>query len=262
MIRAACLSLAVLFAAPAFAQSPPAPQRDWELTLGAAAAFVPDYEGSNDHKVRALPYVDASYKDTVFLRGTALGANVVSINGPRPGDGIKIGPLIRYGFGRDEGDNEALRGLGDIDDAVELGGFARYTAGPWLADLQAVKDVAGGHGGVLVDAGIGWRAAITPRWRTTLRAHATWADETHMQTVFGISAAQSARSGLRQHEAGSGFKDVGLSATLAFAVTDSWLLIGRAGYSRLLGDAADSPIVADKGSADQLSGMLTIAYRF
>ena len=260
MIRAASLLLAILLAGPANAQTPP--QRDWDLTIGAAAAFVPDYEGSDDRKVRALPYVDASYKDTIFFRGTALGANLVSVNGPRPGDGLKIGPLIRYGFGREEGDNAALRGLGDIDDAIELGAFARYTTGPWHVDLQAVKDVAGGHGGVLVDAGVGWRLALTPRWRTTLRAHATWADETHMQNVFGISAAQSARSGLRRHEAGSGFKDVGLSASLSFAVTDNWLLIGRAGYSRLLGDAADSPIVADKGSADQLSGMLTIAYRF
>lgn len=260
MIRAASLLLAAVLAFPATAQTPP--PRDWEMTLGAAALYAPDYEGSDDHKVRALPYVDASYKDTVFFRGTTLGANLVSVNGPRPGDGLKIGPLIRYGFGREEGDNEVLRGLGDIDDAIELGGFARYSAGPWLADLQVAKDVAGGHEGVLVDAGIGWRATLSPRWRTTLRAHATWADETHMQNVFGISAAQSARSGLRRHEAGGGFKDVGLSASLAFAVTENWLLIGRAGYSRLLGDAADSPIVADKGSADQLSGMLTIGYRF
>ena len=152
MIRAASLLLAVVLAFPATAQTPP--QRDWAMTIGAAAAYVPDYEGSDDHKVRALPYVDASYKDTVFFRGTTLGANLVSVNGPRPGDGLKIGPLIRYGFGRDEGDNEALRGLGDIDAAIELGGFARYSAGPWLADLQVAKDVAGGHEGVLVDAGI------------------------------------------------------------------------------------------------------------
>lgn len=260
MIRAASLLLAAGLAFPATAQTPP--PRDWQMTLGAAALYAPDYEGSDDHKVRALPYVDASYKDTVFFRGTTLGANLVSVNGPRPGDGLRIGPLIRYGFGRDEGDNEALRGLGDIDAAIELGVFARYSAGSWLADLQVAKDVAGGHEGVLVDAGIGWRQALSPRWRTTVRAHATWADETHMQNVFGISAAQSARSGLRRHEAGGGFKDVGLSASLSYALTENWLLIGRAGYSRLLGDAADSPIVADKGSADQLSGMLTIGYRF
>ena len=143
-----------------------------------------------------------------------------------------------------------------------------------LADVEAacrveavrlglgVEFAQSNHEGVLVDAGIGWRQALSPRWRTTLRAHATWADETHMQNVFGISAAQSARSGLRRHEAGGGFKDVGLSASLSYALTENWLLIGRAGYSRLLGDAADSPIVADKGSADQLSGMLTIGYRF
>ena len=41
-----------------------------------------------------------------------------------------------------------------VDLAIEAGSFVAYSAGPLLADLTLVKDVAGGHDGVLADAGI------------------------------------------------------------------------------------------------------------
>jgi outer membrane protein len=269
MIRVTLLSVLVAAAATsAFAQAPivappaPAPARDWSLTIGGSLGYVPKYEGSSDYEFRALPYVDANYKDVVFVRGLAAGVNLLNIKGPRAGDGLRMGPIVRYGFGREESDHEALRGLGDIDDAIEAGAFASYTAGPFLLDLQLVKDVGDGHDGVLADAGIAWRAAISPRMRSTFRASATWANDTYMQNVFGISPAQSARSGMRVHDAGAGFKDIGLSITLAYGLTEHWSVSGRVGYSRLLGDAADSPIVADRGAKNQVGTFLTVAYGF
>lgn len=245
----------------AAAQTAPA-ARDWQVSLGGAAMFLPDYEGSNEYKARALPFIDANYRDLVFLRGTTLGANLINVKGPRPGDGLKIGPLIRYGFGRDEGDNDALRGLGDIDHSVELGAFARYSSGPWSTGVNVAKDVADGHGGLLAEIEAGYGVALSPRLRGSVRVSATWADETYMQTVFGVSPSQSARSGLRRYEASSGFKDAGLSFSLGYAVTEQWTVSGRVGYARLLGDAADAPITADRGSADQFSTGVTLGYRF
>jgi outer membrane protein len=264
MIRAALLVVLVSAATAASAQAPVVapPQRDWSLSLGGTVGFVPKYEGASNYEIRALPYVDASYRDVFFVRGLAAGANLLSIRGPRPSDGLRMGPIIRYGFGREESDDAALRGLGDIDDAIEAGAFVSYTSGSWLADLQLVKDVASGHDGVLADAGIAWRAAISPRTRLTFRASTTWADETYMRNVFGISPTQSARSGLRTHEAGAGFKDVGLALTLAYGLTQNLSVSGRVAYSRLLGDAADSPIVADRGAKNQVGTFATVAYGF
>lgn len=264
MLRTALAILLASIATAASAQAPvvPTPQRDWQLTLGGTVGVVPKYEGSSNYELRPLPYIDASYKDLIFVRGLAAGANLVTVRGPRPGDGLRMGPILRYGFGREESDDEALRGLGDIDDAIEIGAFASYSSGPWVADLQLVKDVAGGHEGVLADAGIAWRTGITPRMRLTVRASTSWADDTHMQNVFGISAAQSARSGLPVHDAGSGFKNVGLALTLGYGLTQNWSVSGRVGYSRLVGDAADSPIVEDRGAKNQVSTFLTLAYEF
>jgi len=264
MSRATLVALLLLASTPALAQGPVVapPQRDWQLTLGGSVGFVPKYQGSGNYELRALPYVDAAYKEIVFVRGLAAGANLVNVRGPRPGDGLRMGPILRYGFGREESDDAALRGLGDIDDAIEAGAFVSYSAGPFLADLTLVKDVADGHDGVLADAGIAWRVPLSPRMRGSVRASTTWADDTYMGNVFGISAAQSARSGMRTHNAGAGIKDVGLAFSLSYGLTESWSVSGRVAYSRLLGDAADSPIAADRGAKNQVGTFLTVAYGF
>lgn len=264
MLRAALAAVLFSAATSAFAQAPVVapPQRDWSLSLGGSLGYVPKYEGSSNYKLRALPYVDANYKDVVFVRGLAAGANLLRISGPRPSDGLRMGPIVRYGFGREESDDEALRGLGDIDNAIEAGAFASYSAGPVGADLTVVKDLASGHDGVLADAGIAWRGNISPRMRSSVRASTTWANGTYMSNVFGISPVQSARSGMRVHDADAGFKDVGLSLSLSYGVTQNWSVSGRVSYSRLLGDAADSPIVADRGAKNQVGTFLTVAYGF
>lgn len=55
--------------------------------LGAGGLFQPDYEGSDDYEVTPLPLLMVNYRDLVFLRGPMLGANVLTLQGPRPGDG-------------------------------------------------------------------------------------------------------------------------------------------------------------------------------
>jgi outer membrane scaffolding protein for murein synthesis (MipA/OmpV family) len=83
-----------------------------------------------------------------------------------------------------------------------------------------------------------------------------------MDSFFGIDGAQSAASGLEPFEAEAGLKDVGLSLRLNYGLTERWSILASGEYRRLLGDAADSPIVADEGSADQLQSFVALGYRF
>lgn len=240
----------------------PLPQKTWDVSIGVGAAFVPDYEGSNDYEVRPLPEVALSYRDIVFLRGTSVGANAVTITGTKPGDKLQVGPLARYRFGRDQDDNDALHGLGDVDSSVEVGGFARYTHGGLGLDLTAVQDVADGHEGALVEAGLGYRMPVAAKWQASLRASTSWASDKYMESYFGVSPAQAARRGGDSYDAGAGFKDAGLSAGLEYAITSTLSIGGRVGYTRLLGDAADSPMVDKDGSADQVTTSISTRYRF
>jgi len=45
-----------------------------------------------------------------------------------------------------------------------------------------------------------------------------------------------------------------------FSFSENWHLSGGVVYTRLLGDAADSPVVDDRGSKDQIFAGLGIAY--
>ena len=235
---------------------------DWTVSLGAGASYAPDYEGSDDYKVRPIPDVSVNYRDLVFLQGMTIGANALTVNGAKSGNKLQVGPLVRYRGGRDEGDNSALRGLGDVNDSIEAGGFIRYGLGPLQADLTVTQDVAGGHKGMLAETGLGYKIAVTPKLQGRLRASTTWASDKYMQTYFGISPIQALHSGRKTFDAGAGFKDAGLSASLDYALTDHWGIGGRLGYTRLLGDAADAPIVKTDGSADQFSSALSLRYRF
>jgi len=234
----------------------------WSVVVGGGGAYAPDYEGSDDYEFQPFPFVSIVYDDFIFIEGTALGINLLDFEGPLGDDRIKAGPIARYGFGRDEDDNNALDGLGDVDDSIEVGGFLKYQVGIWSAGLTVVQDVGGGHDGLLAEASTGISVPLTEELRSSIEASTSWADSNYMDTYFGISSAQSAKSGLDQFDADAGFKDVAVTLGLDYMLTESIGLSGRAQYKRLLGDAASSPIVEDEGSADQFFGGLFLTYRF
>lgn len=232
---------------------------DWQVALGAGAIYKPDYQGSDDYEVRAAPYLSVNWRDIVFLRGPALGVNAIRLD-----SGFKAGALLRYQFllERDEDDNEALRGLGDIDGAVDAGVFASYETGPWSMGLTLYQDISDTYDGSMAEFEFGYGVPLGERFRFEIEASTTWGDDDYMQTYFGITPEQSAASGLREYEAEGGFKDAGLTFGLNYRLTGHWLLSGRLAYERLLGDAADSPIVADEGSENQTSLAVFLGYRF
>ncbi|MCH2393059.1 MipA/OmpV family protein [Oceanibaculum sp.] len=235
---------------------------DWDIRLGGGGLVRPEYEGSDEYKVSALPVLMVNYRDMVFLHGTTLGANALTLQGPNPGDKLQVGPLVRYRFGRDQDDSDDLRGMGDIDGAVELGGFISYSTGPWSAGLTLFRDVSDAHDGMTAELSAGHRMQLGPKLMLRSEISTTWADDNYMQAYYGVTGVQSARSGMRQYQAESGFQDAGITFDLDYLLTENWSITGRVGYKRMLGDAADSPLVADLGSEDQFSTGLYITYKF
>lgn len=80
-----------------------------------------------------------------------------------------------------------------------------------------------------------------------------------MDTFFGVTRAQSLRSGLQTFDPGAGFKSVSAKIGTDIAVTPDWTLDASVGYSRLIGDAADSPLVS---SADRYEGRIGLSRSF
>jgi len=193
-----------------------------------------------------VPSVEASYKGIVNL-SVQDGLTVSAIDR----GGFRAGPLVRYGFGRSRSDNKrVLKGLANVGDAVEVGGFASYTLGEWELGLDVAYDVAGGHGGVVGEAGLTWSSSFGPLI-VAAGPSLTLADQRYQSSFFGVSELESRRSGLSRHDADGGLQNVGLNAILIYPLTDRLSMVGLAGYARLLGDAADSPVVDEEGSPNQ-----------
>ena len=235
----------------------PALAQQW--TIGGVAVVKPTYEGSDDYEVVGAPIIFPNF-------GGASGN--FAFNGLDDiryrflnHQGFEAGVLGGYTFGRDEDDGDLLRGIGDVDGGLILGGYVGYRVGPALFDVSYHHVATGDDSGYYLRIGGTVEQRLSPTVKMKLRAGTTYADSSYMDSYFGISAAQSANSfaNLAQYAADDGFKDVFVNANMKIDLTQRWSLLAGAGYKHLIGDAADSPIVE---SESQFSGSLGLTYKF
>lgn len=233
------------------------------VTIGAAAVTVPKYEGSEETYLAAVPIFRLS-----SLSGTGAFGGVSRFEARGLDDlsyalfrsnGFELGPLAGYRLGRDDEDARRLRGLGDIDGGLVAGVFAKYGMGPFFVRGSLHHGLTGDDTGTVYRLGAGSRHRLSERLIVKSDLTLDIADDTYMRTYFGVSAVQSARSGLRVHETGAGAKSANVTLGAEYALTRDWTIHVSAGYTRLLGDAADSPIVE---ATDRLDGRLGLSYSF
>ena len=236
-----------------------------DVTVGLGAMYSPDYEGSDDYETSPVPLIDITVNDRFrfsTLNGVEATAQVLASQGFEGHVGLG------YSMGRDTADNVALGGLGNIDSSatfIASMSYALMQNGPselaFALDIES--ELNGNRKGTTVGLGVDYRLPIaSQRTSVTLSAGSTWADDKYMASTFGITAAQSAASvaGLSTHSAAAGFKDVSLGVNMTYQLGDRMALVGNVGFSRLLKDAAASPLVKTHGSKDQSSAALGVVY--
>ncbi|MGE0483902.1 MAG: MipA/OmpV family protein [Gammaproteobacteria bacterium] len=227
----------------------------WGLRLGLLGAVGPDFEGASAYEADAVPLLRVNWRDRVVFRGRSLDLNAVLV------DGLRAGPMLKTRAGRNDDEAAFLRGLGEVDRAFEAGGFVRLKHGPFALRVNALHDVAGAHGGTLVETNALVRLPLSdPLFSLTVST--TWVDDAYNRAYFGIDAVQARRSGLRRFDADGGFKDVGVALGTRVGLSAHWSAVMTLSYQRLLGDAADSPVVADHGDADQFYGAVGAVWEF
>jgi len=246
---------------------------DW-VQVGVGAAYVPDYDGSDDYKLFALP----------LIRGSVGGIDIQ----PRPagvaldlipdGDGklaFSLGPTVRIRTSR-TGDikDPVVAAAGELDTAVEVGGSAGVSLSGVLnpydslgATVDVRWDVAGAHGGRTISPSISYFTPVSRAAAVSLSVSAEHGDEDFNSYYFSVTPAQALASGLPAYDADAGFNKWGVNLLGGYDLdgdlTNGGLaLFAIGGYSRMIGDAADSPFVADRGSADQWMIGAGIGYTF
>lgn len=239
-----------------------APADDWSITglkVGGILIVKPTYEGSDEYEAFGFPYIFPTFSGGpgFFSRFDAKGLDDIRYRLIER-DGFVAGPLVGYNLGRDEDDDDNLEGLGDVDGGVVAGGFVGYRLGPVLFDAS-LHNTFGDDGGYQLRFGAEAERRVSERMLLTARVGATYADDEYMENYFGVSAGQAIASGFDEFDAEAGFKDVHVELGLKAELDANWSARASVRYSRLIGDAADSPIVETE---DQFLGLVGVAYKF
>jgi outer membrane protein len=242
---------------------------DWKFILGAAVRYSADYKGSDDYDIKPLPLVGISWRDIVSIgskKGSpGLKVNFLQVNGPTPKDRLVMSTSLGYFSGRDQDDNDALQGLGDLNGGVTAKLTADYKLQEFGVFISATRDMSGDRKGTTVNGGLGYTFALgSPKTQLTTGPSVTWADDSYMENVFGISATQAASSALSYsaHRAASGINDVGVNVFVRHFLNQNVGVMVQIRYKQLLGDAADSPIVEGQGSSGQFSALFGVSYNW
>ena len=223
------------------------------FTIGLGAGFAPDYEGSDDYQ--GVPLwnfrVGNLYDPETYVLGLgpSLRSNFL------PSAHWRLGLSGRYIPERNDVHDDAVDEFDSIDASFLLGVMAGYDfiAGRQrdLGIMLDVKQDVGGDNGFLGTIQGFYGTAVGNRSWLGLGIETTWASEDYMSSYFGVNAGDSAQSGLDQFDADEGLKDVALIVSYTYAFGERWSVTGVGRYARLLSDAEDSPVVDDRGDANQ-----------
>lgn len=211
-------------------------QAGWSVTFGAGVAAAPRYPGASRERLRPVPLISIDYDDRLIIGPAGIGLIALRWQG------FRAGPVLGFEGGRRASDDPRLTGLGDISATATAGLFAAYDRGPIAISAtgrQAISQTSNGFSGLLqieVHHLIG-------RARIALGPDLEFGNNEYQQTWFGITAAQSAASGLREYAPQAGINRVGVHAGLTYRASAHVLWRAFARVSDLTGDAAQSPIV-------------------
>lgn len=209
------------------------------VAVGAGVGVAPRFPGSDNDRAHLAPAIHLAYGPFFFGAG---GLGVV-LHRAR---GWRFGLNLLPGAGRKESDDPHLAGLGDIDRTLRAGAFAVYLQPGWLARLNVATDIAGNHQGTIGRADVFLRLRGGEGLGFFGGPGITWGNREYMQAFFGVSADQSARSGLPAFDAGAGIASARLSAGAVYRLNARWRMVGSYSVARLTGDAGSSPITESR----------------
>jgi outer membrane scaffolding protein for murein synthesis (MipA/OmpV family) len=228
-------------------------------------ARINEYLGSSDYEM--VPMIISQFQllgSDIEIEGLTARGSLLN------GNNWHTGIATRFDFGRD-GDvsNQAVAAMKTLDANVNFGGYiSQFNESTWLDGdklefrIEGTTDMSGSHQGVITTLTSTYTLPLYIPWRFEFELEASYASSNYMQSYFGIDAIDSGASGLAQYQAGSSLRDITFNTNIGLFVSPTWGAFVRLSYTRLLGSAADSPIVKGEGSVNQSLIGLGVFYRF
>ena len=152
----------------------------------------------------------------------------------------------------------ALDGIHDVGYTLEAGAFAEYYPIPFLRTrvelLQGITGADGFEANIMAD----FIFRPGPQWLLTAGPRLQVVNDKFASAFYSTTAADSVGA----YNATGGAYTAGIDATARYNLTENFSLRAFADWNRLLGDAANSNLVQQRGSADQFQAGLGAAYKF
>ncbi|MCG7392984.1 MipA/OmpV family protein [Microvirga sp. ACRRW] len=231
----------------------------WIVTVKGNLRAGPSYPGSDD-----LSFI--GYPSLSFRRA----GTVERFSAPDDGlsfsflddSAFRFGAVGRFQGGRYYEDNEELFGLKKIDWAVEPGVFVEYWITDFLRARAELRHGINGHHGFVADLGLD---VVQSFGAFTLSAgpRLSLGDGDFTRTYFGVTPEEAALNGqVTAYDPSGGITSVGATLGATYTWSPQWSTTAFVTYKHLVGDAADSPIVKEFGSENQVGVGLTLSYSF
>jgi outer membrane scaffolding protein for murein synthesis (MipA/OmpV family) len=223
----------------------------WGVALGAGVEYETAYDGSDEYELEIDPFGAIQWRTgnhLFFWEGMELGWR------SRMADVWLVQLAARYEGGReaDDSDDGRLDGLEDRDD--ELVGVieVRRSLDDEWRNWVAARVMAGGS-----DIGILGVLAAGHRFGRNLDGTGTeviffltFGDSDFINRDFGITAAESATSGLAETDLDGGYRSTGINLIDRRYLTDHIHIVTQAGIELYSSDIQDSPIAREDYEAE------------
>jgi outer membrane scaffolding protein for murein synthesis (MipA/OmpV family) len=248
-------------------EKPPAPPpAKWEGAIGLIWNHEPSYAGSGEMVNKLVP--------AFFLRYGRFTVTNASVFVTRRNDDVLRGAsadliqredlrmnlALRVDNGRRESASDRLAGLGEVKRTIR--GRLSITWRPekdWRVSAGWAPDLLGHGGGLLFDANVARDFRTAPHGMVTVGVGFGYASDSWMQSYYGVTPEQSARSGYPVYTPRSGLTGVGMNLGWRGDINERWTAFVTGSASRMLGPALDSPLVTGRNNWSVNSG---VAWRF
>ena len=240
-------------------------------------AVTPSYTGSDDYVLTPFPIVFGRVHGIqVSPRAGGLSLNFVA---DKPGKlGLILGVAGRLRSERSSNiQDDVVKSLGELDRAVELGPVVGISKSQALNPYDSLSaqvvfgwDVAGAHKGLVIEPSVQYFTPLSRAIIASLSFSAEYQQAKVQDYYFRVTPAQSLATGgvLPTYEPdGGGFTKAGTTLLVAYDLdgdltNKGFGVFGVLGYTRVLGDAKNSPYTSVRGSADQFLAGAGIGYVF
>ncbi|HAW94097.1 MULTISPECIES: MipA/OmpV family protein [unclassified Arsukibacterium] len=221
----------------------------WSFGLGLGVEYETAYEGSDEFGVEIQPAGAVQWRsgdNVFFFAGEALGWRGLR------SDTWLLEALVGFDEGREESDSDdgRLDGLGDTEEGFQLVFQARRALDAdwryWLVGRAVATE--NGNLGLF---GVGRRFGDKNDGSgSEINAVVVFHDSEYANTGFGVTAEQSAASGLNQTSMGGGLRSFGLDYNYRYFVNNNWQIFAEALYEYFSSDVRNSPIARSNYEAE------------